>query len=1120
MIALTPKVLRSLVLVSLLSLVFSASSATQTRPPNILILHTYRSTDVPFQSVASAFKTALARDFGKPLNFMEESLDSDTYRDKTTQAALAEFLQSQSAANPIDLVVPIGAPAAEFVIQNRKSAFSGTPVLFLSADRRFIDTASLGGNATLIRQDIRPASWVEDMLQIAPDTKNIVFVIGVSPLEKTWVEIMRRELQPYSTRLNLTFLTGMPLDQIEKQVSALPPHSFIHFGLFIRDSAGIAYDGHEPLKRLHAAANAPIYGVFQSYMGTGIIGGRLNEDQSIGIQGGRCATRILRGESAGSIPPQILPTPLPVYDWRELKRWGIDQSRLPPGSSILYRQPTFWEQYRWRIVGVIGFGLFETLLIIGLILNLLKGRRIEQSLRQSEERYHSLFEAESDALFLVDARTGRCLDANPGAARMYGYSHQELLDLFVTDLSADPENTLLAMTTGLQHVPLRWHLRKDGTRFPVEISSGRIKNPDNLLDVVAMRDISERIRAEELLRQSEQKYRRLFESMRDAYVSVDMEGHLLEFNPAYREMLGYDEEELRKLTYVDITPEKWHKFENKIIQDQVLRQGYSQVYEKEYRKKDGTVFPVVLRTFLLKDDNGEPIGMWAIVRDITERKQAEEALRERNRYIETVLEKAPIGFAVHGIDDGKARFVSTRFEEIYGVPRGTIDSHYSFFDKVWPYDPVLRERIRRRVVADMMSGDPSRMCWKNIPVPSATGENRFITALNIPMPEQNLMVSTVQDVTEGVRAEEALRASEERFRQVAETVSGFVWEVDADGLYTYLSPSVEKILGYTPDEMVGKMHFYDLFAPDAREALKHTALKAFAACQRFYSFPNRNLSKSGKAVHLETSGIPILDEAGRLLGYRGADTDVTERHRAETEAQILREELALFSRMATVNELTASIAHEINQPLAAILSNSQAALRLMEHANPGLDEVREILKDIASDDQRAAEVIRSMRSMLKKNTQQHMPLALNNLITDILPLVRNDARARNITIYLDLGAPLPRVTGDRVQLQQVILNLIVNAFEAMEASEKPRRLVLRTRQANGEILLEVTDSGTGIPPHQLTSIFDPFFTTKTTGLGLGLPLSRSILTAHKGRLWAENNPERGATFHLALPFSN
>jgi two-component system, LuxR family, sensor kinase FixL len=203
--------------------------------------------------------------------------------------------------------------------------------------------------------------------------------------------------------------------------------------------------------------------------------------------------------------------------------------------------------------------------------------------------------------------------------------------------------------------------------------------------------------------------------------------------------------------------------------------------------------------------------------------------------------------------------------------------------------------------------------------------------------------------------------------------------------------------------------------------------------------------------------------------------------------------------------------------LAAILSNAQAALRLMQDKDPDMKELREIFEDIAADDRRAADVIRSLRSLLKKGTGERSSLMLNSLVKDVLSIAKNDGLARKISINFDSGSPLPPVNGDRVQLQQVILNLVMNAFEAMDSSVGSREVKLRTRRDGKEIILDVMDSGFGIPPVMLKAIFEPFFTTKRSGLGMGLALSRTIVAAHNGRLWAENNPDTGATFHLALP---
>jgi len=245
-----------------------------------------------------------------------------------------------------------------------------------------------------------------------------------------------------------------------------------------------------------------------------------------------------------------------------------------------------------------------------------------------------------------------------------------------------------------------------------------------------------------------------------------------------------------------------------------------------------------------------------------------------------------------------------------------------------------------------------------------------------------------------------------------------------------------------------------------------------------------------------------------------------QRRKVDVNAGRLREELALFSQVAVFRELMAWLAHELNQPLAAILGNAQAALRLMERGAPDPAEFRQIFNDIVADDQRASEMMRDMRSNLRRGISEQKPLLVNDLIREIMPIVRNDALAKMVSIDLDLGLSLPSIRGDRIQLQQAILNLVVNALESMNVSKREGRLILRTRHHEGQVVLDVADSGAGIPQDILNSIYDPLVTTKANALGMGLPLCRSIVRGHNGRLWAENNKDCGATFHLALPAEN
>jgi C4-dicarboxylate-specific signal transduction histidine kinase len=252
---------------------------------------------------------------------------------------------------------------------------------------------------------------------------------------------------------------------------------------------------------------------------------------------------------------------------------------------------------------------------------------------------------------------------------------------------------------------------------------------------------------------------------------------------------------------------------------------------------------------------------------------------------------------------------------------------------------------------------------------------------------------------------------------------------------------------------------------------------------------------------------------------RGVSIDITARRLAEQEVQERRAELTHLSRVAMLGELSGSLAHELNQPLTAILSNAQAAQRFLARPQINRAELEEILSDIVDADQHAGEVIRSLRLLLKKGEVQRQQLDANEVVQEVLNLVRSDLLNHQVAAETELAPDLPSVRGDRVQLQQVLLNLVMNACDAMAGSDGAgRRLCVRTNWIEDEgVRVSVRDHGRGIPTELLERVFEPFFTTKPQGLGLGLAVCRSILLAHDGELSAENHPSGGAVFHFTLP---
>ena len=283
----------------------------------------------------------------------------------------------------------------------------------------------------------------------------------------------------------------------------------------------------------------------------------------------------------------------------------------------------------------------------------------------------------------------------------------------------------------------------------------------------------------------------------------------------------------------------------------------------------------------------------------------------------------------------------------------------------------------------------------------------------------------------------------------------------------------------------------------------------------------RIIRKSDHAVRWVLELGTLFFYCDKAISMIGTIQDITERKQMETETRRLRNELFHMDRVARMGEMASSLAHELNQPLGAILRNAEAAELFLQDPSPDLEEIRTILADIRADDQRAGAVIDRMRGLMKRREVERRLLDLNVLVGEVVALVRSDAELRRVRLVLETNPALPPVQGDRVQLQQVLLNLVLNALDALNDNLPESRLVtLRTQPAGASIEVSVSDQGHGIPADKLVRVFEPFYTSKPNGLGMGLAISRSIIEAHGGRLWAENKAEGGAVFTFALPVTD
>jgi PAS domain S-box-containing protein len=376
-------------------------------------------------------------------------------------------------------------------------------------------------------------------------------------------------------------------------------------------------------------------------------------------------------------------------------------------------------------------------------------------------------------------------------------------------------------------------------------------------------------------------------------------------------------------------------------------------------------------------------------------------------------------------------------------------------------------------------------------------------------------ITVVEDITERKRAEDRVR----QLSHALEQSPVLVVITDLHGKITYVNRKFTEVTGYSQAECIGQNP--RLLKSGESPPSVYKELWTCITHGRTWRGEFHNRKKNGE-LYWEWAVIsPLLDTSGKVTLFVGVKEDITERKHAEAELLQQRTELAHVARVSTIGELAASVAHELNQPLGAILANAEAAELFLEQDPPAVGDLRAILADIVKDDERAGEVIRRLRALLRKRELERQPLEINSLVVDVFALVRGDAALRGVSLTADLGPGLPQVAGDRVHLQQVLLNLILNSMDALAGQPRERRRILvRTRSgADGRLEMAVIDSGHGIEPAKLLRVFEAFYTTKPNGMGMGLSIARRIIEAHHGRIWAENNASGGATFCISLPAS-
>ena len=653
----------------------------------------------------------------------------------------------------------------------------------------------------------------------------------------------------------------------------------------------------------------------------------------------------------------------------------------------------------------------------------------------------------------------------------------------------------------------------DGSVKHVHVVAHAERDESGELEFVgAVMDTTESKRAEKKLRRSEES---LLEAQKLSHTGSwrhDVASGAIIVSPEVYRIHGVkpdDDASNTKFFFSRIHPE-----DRKRVVDLFERAELEKIeFQVDYRivLPDGTIKHLHTIGHPILDESGELVEFVGTAMDVTAAKQAEEALRRSEGYLADAQRLTGTGSWAWNVATRQGVYWSQENYRLLGFdPEEGIPPNEAFYERIHPED---RERVRREVFLERPEGGPHFDMEFRIVLPG--GAIKYVHSTGHPV--RNISgdlleyVGTSIDVTERKRGEQATRL----LAAVVESSHDAIVSKNLDGIITSWNTGAERLFGYAAEEAVGQ-NITLIIPPDRRDE-ERAIVERLTRGEQVDHFETVRMRKDGSLLDVALTISPMKDAAGRIVGASKLARDITERKRAEEALRQAQADLAHMSRVTTMGELTASLAHEIRQPISAAVTNAKTCLRWLSRDEPDVAEACEAASRLVKDVTRAADIIGRISSLFKKDALQRELVDVNELIREMIVLLRSEASRFSISIRTELADGRPKVMADRVQLQQVLMNLMLNGIEAMVDMGTGGELTIKSQQGdNRQLLISVGDTGVGLAPEQAEQIFNAFFTTKPQGSGMGLPISRSIIESHGGHLWATSNSGPGATFQFTL----
>jgi len=868
-------------------------------PKRVLVLYWYGKDFPANVRFDQSFHAALQSAPDGTVEYYPEYLESDRFPGESQAQGLCDYLRRKYADRTIDVVVAAGRPALEFLLKNRHGLFTKTPIVFLMSSYPMKEELAAEPGLTGIVTNNTYRKTLDLALRLHPGTEQVFIISGTLERDKRIETMAREELRGYESRARVSYLTDLASGELIARTKSFPEQSIV---LYVwqqsTNEQGKVLESADVLALIAKSAPVPIYGMSGNNVGRGIVGGYVFTTEGNANRAAEIALRIANDAQAQDIPIENAPT-LPMFDWRELRRWGISENQLPPGSVIQFREPSFWDHYKWRIIGVISLCAVEGLLIFALLAQRARRRRVEEALRDNEERLKLALSAANMGAWDWRLDTDE-LKWSDEMRQIFGFAGAKsalTTELFIDLIHPDDRPAVSqAITRAInQGAPYDIEFRtihQDGSIHWVmgkgKALLGKAEQAARMLGVNM--DVTDRKRAEERLRS-------FFELPLIGMAITSPDRRFVEVNNKLCDILGYSKDQLTGMSWVDVThPDD--VAENIRLLDETLR-GKSEGYamDKRFIHRDGHIVYTSISARCARRADRTVDYLALIVQDITQRKQAEDRLMESEAQLRLLTELIPQHIWT-GFPGNIADYRNQRWLDYTGMTIEEVRQN--------GWMTALHLDDHERVVNAIRDASSQKGIYEvEIRLQGVDGQYRWFLARAIPQLDQEGNIikwyGTNTDIEDRKRAEHALRESEARFRNMADNAPVMVWVTEADGACSFVSQSWYEFTGQAPETGLG-FGWVAALHPDDRELSEKTFLAANEKREAF-RLEYRLRRNDGEYRWASDSARPRFGSQGEFLGYIGSVVDITETKQTELNTQFINQLDFELSQIADADEI-------------------------------------------------------------------------------------------------------------------------------------------------------------------------------------------------------------------------